>query len=335
MRRTSFTASLAFVAAIGIVACGSQPPSTTTFSTTCLHYASYLTSGKCGWPPIPATEAERVMPRWAQRCQDTLAMPGSSITSAALDQCLTLLESGECWSANSPDVCLSAGTLQGGAACNEYGAQCQSGECLQGASAPCGTCLPAVALGQTCDPNVLTNKCELGTECTGAAQSTCSSVTLGAAGANCAQSSDCAAGLVCGPSGTCAAPLPNGSPCLEPFSCAYPLVCNMNADTTTTCQPAGASGASCLTDEYCADGLGCSTAQTCGAITWQGPGQPCDGSLVRCLVGGCPSSDTQPVCPTVVKDGDPCSAVDPTQVCDVAAVCFQGKCVLASSVKCQ
>ncbi len=331
-------------AALSVISCsGSAPaPAATTFSAACLHYASHVTGGQCGAPALPAAEVERVTPRWAQHCEDVLAMHGSSLTAAALDQCLTLLETGDCWSANPPDSCLSAGTLAANAPCNQFGVQCQSGACLGIAGqAPCGTCIPAATLGQPCDPMQSANVCVLGTSCVTSTTGTsiCTAVTLAAAGAACVVSSDCATGLVCDPvAQMCVKPPGVGASCSDPLSCAYPLVCNVTATGSTTCQDAGTAGAPCLSqfgDEYCAKGLGCSQGgSTCGVITWQAVGQPCDGDLTRCLVGSCPP-DQVPVCPIVLKDGDACSADDTAHTCDVGALCTGGKCVPGSSVVCQ
>jgi hypothetical protein len=327
-------------AALGMAACSSPSPPTaapTTFSAACLHYASHLTGGQCGNPALPAAEVERVTPRWAQHCEDVLSLPGSLLTASALDQCLTLLEAGDCWSANPPDICMSAGTLAANAACNQFGVQCQSGACLGTiAQAPCGTCVPPVTLGQACDPNLTANLCVIGSVCApDATGSSCTALTLKPLNAPCTASSDCATGLICDATAlVCAKPPGAGAPCSDPFSCEYPLVCNVTETAGTTCQPAGAAGAPCLNDEFCTKGLGCSNAGgTCGPITWKNAGEPCDGDLARCLVGTCPPVQA-PVCPTIIADGAACSADDVTQTCDVGAVCFSGKCTTGTKVAC-
>lgn len=331
-----------FAALFAALACSGSPPAQpVAFSPACLHYASHVTGGQCGAPDLPAAEVARVTPRWAQHCEDILAMPGSSITAAALDRCLTLLEAGACWSANPPDVCLASGTLPANAACNQDGLQCQSGSCTgTAAQAPCGTCVAPAEIGASCDPTQTDNLCVLGSSCTAStastAASTCVAVTLGVAGATCAQSSDCATGLICDPTAMkCATPPGLGGSCSDPFGCAYPLVCNVTNDAGTTCQPAGVAGAPCLFDEFCVKGLGCSAAGgTCGPISWQSAGQPCDGDLARCLVGDCPGTQAA-VCPTILPDGAACSADDTSQACDVGAVCYAGKCASGSSVACK
>jgi|HubBroStandDraft_1064217.scaffolds.fasta_scaffold00552_3 hypothetical protein len=312
---------------------------TLAFSAVCLHYASHVTDGECGAPALPPAEVERVTPRWAQHCEDLLAMPGSTLTAAALDQCLTLLETGDCLTnQNPPDACLSAGTLPANAACNQNGAQCASGACLGTLSqAPCGNCVAPAALGQACDPTGTANLCVLGSSCISSATSaTCTAVTLGVVGATCTTSNDCASGLICDPTTlTCSKPPGIGAACSDPFSCSFPNVCNVTNNAGTTCQAPGVAGTPCLFDEFCEKGLGCSQAAgTCGPISWQSAGQPCDGDLARCLVGSCPQVEV-PACPTIVKDGDVCTQSDPTQTCDVAAVCFSGKCVSGTKVICQ
>src|SRR5579863_7759033 len=203
---------------------------TGTFSAACLHYASHLTGGVCGAPALPAAEVERVTPRWAQHCEDLLAMPGSTLTAAALDECLTLLETGDCLTnQNPPDSCLSTGTLAANAACNQNGVQCASGACLGTiAQFPCGNCVAAVTIGQACDPTGSANLCVLGSSCTASATgtTTCTAVTLGAVGTTCTMSGDCASGLICEPTTLkCAKPPGIGASCSDPFSCSYPNVC--------------------------------------------------------------------------------------------------------------
>jgi hypothetical protein len=341
MHRTFLFMRLAFCAATGVLACGSTAPSAGAFSPACLHYAGYTTGGQCGNPALPKAEVARVTPRWAQHCEDVLALPGSTITADALDKCLTVLEAGGCWAANTPDACVfPSGTLTVGAACNERGVQCQSGACSGPlAQQPCGACLPSVSIGGACDQQQATNVCVAGSSCnataTGAA---CATLTLGPVGAACSQSSDCVSGLICNPTTLmCAAPPGAGAPCVDPFGCAYPLVCNVNPTTgsSATCQPPGGPGTPCLTDEFCTRPLGCSmTDMTCGVVSWQAAGQPCDGDMIRCLVGACPTTSA-PVCPTVVPDGGVCTAGDDAQTCDAGSVCFAGKCALGSSVACQ
>jgi hypothetical protein len=357
MHRAHVFRLLALCAALSAQSCSSSAPTPTptVFSPACLHYASHLTGGQCGAPALPAAEVARVAPRWAQHCEDVLAMPGSSLTAEALNQCLTLLEAGDCWSANPPESCLSAGTLPANAACNQAGVQCQSGSCLGTiAQAPCGNCVPAVSLGQACDPAGNANLCVLGTSCASSVSNAdaggeggggdaeppqspvCTPVTLGALGAVCTQSADCATGLICDATAlTCSKPPGMGASCSDPFGCAYPLVCNVTNTGGTTCQSPGSAGAPCLDDEFCARGLGCSTeGGTCGPITWRSAGQPCDGDLARCLVGDCPAVQV-PVCPVVLVDGAACTAGDTTTTCDAGAICFGGKCVPNSRVICQ
>jgi hypothetical protein len=133
----------------------------------------------------------------------------------------------------------------------------------------------------------------------------------------------------------CDAPAAAGAPCTEAFGCTYPLVCNFDATGATTCRASGADGARCVNDESCVKPDGCSAvSSTCGPITWKAPGDSCDGDLARCLVGPCNTAGGGGSCPAVLADGSPCNHDDRTQVCDVAAVCFAGKCVPASRAMC-
>jgi hypothetical protein len=341
MMRPHLSTPLALLAAWGLAACGNaDPPSPSPSSVACLHYARHLTGGQCGAPALPPAEVARVVPRWAAHCETFLATPGSTVTAAALDECLTLLEAGACGSYNLPPVCLWAGTLSGGAACNQLSVQCQSGAmgCVANpnAAGPCGTCLPPTALGQPCDPLGTANTCAVGSTCSGS-DAGASCAAFGQSGAKCLGNADCASGLNCSASLSCAPPTPSGAACSSVFECAYPLVCNINADMSTTCQPAGPAGAPCLSDEYCASGLACSATQTCEVLVWKAAGEPCDGDLARCMVGACPVGGTnpRPVCPAVLADGAPCTPGDPAQVCDVAAECLGGQCARPIAIACQ
>jgi hypothetical protein len=317
------------------MACGSSIPSGG-FSPGCLHFAEYLTNGKCGSPLLPATEAARVRPRYASECENLLALPGTRITSSRLDACLAALEAGGCRSATLPDVCNTAGSLAGGAVCNAGSWQCESGKCsgftASGyggvVSSACGACLPAIAVGRPCD--AASSQCVPGSLCVNAgAGATC--VAPGDVGAPCDQDSLCKSGLFCD-IGTlqCANPIAAGGPCNDVRSCVYPLVCSASP-TGGVCQDLGQVGAPCLNDGYCAAGLGCAKAHTCGKIARVSPGEACDGDLVRCLVGGC-AAGVQ--CAAVIADGLPCDAADLFHTCDAGARCYDGVCTPLARAGC-
>jgi hypothetical protein len=71
---------------------------------------------------------------------------------------------------------------------------------------------------------------------------------------------------------------------------------------------------------------------TCKPVAWVGAGHMCN-SVTRCLVGDCPSGGG--ACPVVIADGQPCVTNDPSQTCDVSAVCFLGKCMLKDEGVCR
>jgi hypothetical protein len=276
---------------------------------------------------------------FGQACQNTVALPGSGVTPAALEACAAALNTLPCLAA--PDMvgallygsasflaaCNFVGTLPEGAPCNED-FQCASALCsgahqtlgTEGPLPPtCGTCAPTAAIGEPCSGG----GCGPGAICSGA--SVCVAVTYGALGAKCdGGGSLCGPGLFCDTqAGQCVSiPANVGNPCNSSVGCAPPLVCR---GSPATCQQPAVDG-SCSADQDCSAGFVCETNTSpsqCQAITLLMPGEPCGAVATQCAVGSCPfASSGAPTCPTVVPDGQPCGG---NATCDTYSACFNPK----------
>lgn len=339
----------------------------------CDHYfdANY---SRCGGPVLPAAEMDRIRARFQQICASQLALPGSGVTEANLEACASALDVSACqFPAGQPIACDFHGTLLGGATCTDN-VQCVSGQCQgtqlfspDGPVGPVtyGTCAPVVAVGQVCAQGSFSAGCPQGAVCitadtTGSTLASCVEVAQGDVGATCDDlSAKCKPGLYCAGE-TCAPLAGSGAACGDgpsrwPGGCVAPYGCG---DTPSTCR-SGSTGATCVSDQECAPGLGCipgpcsgsiarigcSAYGQCAAISWAAPEQPCS-DLVRCLVGSCVFVGTSGpgngqdadgglaagTCPTVVPDGQPCTVAS---TCDTFSQCFQGKCTLLDGVVCE
>jgi hypothetical protein len=327
----------------------------------------------CGGPSLPASEMTRLNVRFRQACENALALPGTGLTLQALETCSAALNASSCQVvANSDGTILIAngglaacdfrGSLPGGATCNE-GIQCVSGECLGargvtpgGSIAPrCGTCAPAVDVGEPCAP---TDGCVPGAVCTyGASNSVvCVAITYGELGTECDnKTSLCGPGLFCNQQMQCASlPASVGDSCTDFTGCARPLTC-VGLGVPQKCKQPESAGTSCSVDQDCATGLGCvssacvgqgpgsscPSSAACTPVAWAMPGQPCD-ETSECLVASClstngvgpPSPNAAPppqTCPSVTPDGQPCG----NGTCDTYSVCFKGICTPTDSVVCK
>lgn len=281
----------------------------------------------------PASDLAGMQSRFDTVCNAAISLPGSGITEASLEACVAAIKSGGCAvGAESSGPCaFDTGTLSAGATCVSNW-QCESGYCTTEEVAPdggmsaCGTCKAAATAGQSCDatpcgPGLVCTFGSTGTEACVAMTSVGEGSACDVAGAQCNQ------GLYCN-DGTCAATLAAGALCQSEDACTQPLVCPMQAGAASTCQGAGQLGAPCGGDQDCAASLACSQSR-CATVTWVSAGQPCS-DTAYCLVGDCPFNGTTAAgtCPTVIPDGQPCNANDPTQTCDTFASCIGGTCVL-------
>lgn len=324
LRITVATAPLALLA---VLSCGTNEAPAPS-SSPCGAYFDAVFAKPCTGPRLPDDEAGRLRRRFEAICVGSMSLPGSGMTGDLLQACASAIVTGCGGPSSAAQACDVAGTLAGGAACNES-FQCLSGSCFRsapvgdaGLSTTCGQCQPLARLGEPCSGPCADGTCDY-TKPT----PTCVAVTRGDAGAACdGLSLQCSGGLYC--TGSTCAPLPAaGAACGPNGECAPPTAC-----VARTCALPGGVGAICGVDQDCAAGLGCSAAtEACGEIQWAGAGQPC-GGLTRCLVGDC-AGDTM-TCPTVLDDGQACSTGDLSTTCDTFAKCVGGACVAEDSVVC-
>jgi hypothetical protein len=203
-------------------------------SAACDHYfdAQYL---RCGGPVLPAAEVSRIRSRFQQVCTNEFALPGSGVTEASLEACASAMAASACQlPAGPPIACDFRGTLSGGAACTDN-VQCASGQCQgtqtfspEGPTAPvtCGTCVPAVAVGQVCGQGNFSAGCPQGAGCmttdTTAMYPTYSCVVMTQG-----DDQECASGFGCVPTGPCASNVLSRSCALRgrTLRAKYPLRC--------------------------------------------------------------------------------------------------------------
>jgi hypothetical protein len=326
----------------------------------------FMTIGLTNCAGTPTAAMPSVQSGFRQACQNTVALPGSGVTPAALEACAAALNALPC--SLVPDVigltvsgyaaasflaaCNFRGSLAAGAPCNEN-FQCASALCsgaheTLGTGGPlpstCGACAPTAAIGESCS----SSGCGPGAICSGAV---CVAVTYGALGASCAANASlCAPGLYCSPTlpqaGHCVGfPGNVGDSCSDSIACAGTLVCE---GTPQTCQQPVPAGGSCSIGQDCAYGLACvqnTSPGVCTAITSVMPGESCGSVGTQCLVGSCfrdgpqfsaPLADggvSQPTCPTVVPDGQPCSYGGST-TCGTYSACFNSKSAVSGTGVC-
>jgi hypothetical protein len=363
-RSAAFIRSLALLAALG---CGGRENGTgasasvtteTPAQIACDNFFAATSTYGCGGPSVPVSEIARVKLRFRQACENAVKLPGSGVTPEALEVCSAALNASSCQVvansggtilfANGLTACDFRGSLPGEATCNEN-VQCASGECLgaraagpEGPAAPtCGTCAPALAVGQSCAPS---GGCVPSAECTYGATNAvvCVAITYAGLGASCdSKFSLCNQGLSCNQQTGKCGPLPGnvGDSCTDFDGCARPLTC-IGLGVPQTCQQPGSAGTSCSVDQDCAAGLGC--VAVCTPVAWAMPGQPCDATK-ECLVGSCLSANgfgpPQPpdaavpesTCPIVTPDGQPCG----NGTCDTYSDCFKGVCTPTDSNVCR
>jgi hypothetical protein len=327
----------------------------------CDHYymAKYLS---LGGPTLPASENARLLVRFEQVCRHQMTLPGSGVNAASLEACASDLDLSP---GGYPASCNFYGSLPGDSSCAD-GIQCPSTHCLGteirydtfGPVVPytCGTCDPiTAAVGQPCN----SGRCLAGSECITSDPSashptyTCVAITYGGDGATCDDvSARCQPGFSCtaqrcrqlaAGGAPCGDATADGRGCIAPFKCSASGACRGSQSQ---------DGGVCSSDSDCAPGLGCipdgpccNPPRICAPTTWAGPGEPCS-ETARCLVGTCdignfghPSQAPDggliwSTCPTVIPDGQPCTAATFYSTCDTFAECFEGACILLDSVPC-
>ena len=251
-------------------------------------------------------------------CKDALAALHTGDTPALVEQCgeqLAAMSCTEFLQSGSGSACLPhGGTTPNGGVCTTSW-QCASGRCSVPAvflygSISCGTCVSAVPLGQTCDPN-------------------------GLLGSNCADNLVCAVMTVGGTTPVCAKSVAIGGACADSAVCPFNAFCD---GTTNLCTQLPAVGQTCdpTTTYYCdptkAGALCDSNSSLCQPITVAKAGGSCTppsgDTTVSCL-GSCdtPADAGQDAglgtCSPNVFEGQPCTAAD---ICFVGTSCVGGVC---------
>jgi hypothetical protein len=326
----------AIVASMGVsLACGGKTGGDagagSGVSGACDDYFQTLVLGPCGSSaPLPPDDVARLRSRLNTVCTEALALPGTGLTSAGLEACISAVQSQGCSVLDQPiGPCrFATGSLAVGSPCTSS-VQCASGVCTSGeltadgGQTVCGTCAATAAVGQPCGGS---QDCAANAVCS---NSTCVAYTSVGLGASCGQAVQCNPGLYCSEAATCTAQGGAGTSCVNDSDCTPPLVCPPS-NTALTCQSPGGAGAPCEISQDCASGLVCGEiSNICGTATFATAGQACS-EYVGCEVGACPfaGGTIGGVCPTVIADGQPCDETDATTTCDTFASCEGGTCVL-------
>jgi hypothetical protein len=288
---------------------------------------------KCYGTTLPPDQAAEQKSRFHTLCVNSASFPGESLNAQALSDCVKAAGAPTCRGSNALNVCGSGpGTLPDGAACNTS-TQCKGGVCVivssadAGTSSNCGKCSTGVAVGGAC--NTMGNSCITGASCI---KNVCVARGSVAVSGDCNTTSDCKPSLAC-VTQKCVALGGSGAKCQSSQDCQDGLVCTMSSCTQgiTTGGDCSMAPTSCLT------GLCDPQTKKCIGFSAAAPGAACgyvNGAAVGCAIGSCNIAPmtTQGTCPTVIPDGQACSASDKTKVCDYFATCDNGVCTLNDTV---
>jgi len=167
--------------------------------------------------------------RNAFACGESLAVAGTSLTSADVSACTSELPAESCARLYGPEgtgVCAPAGTGAENLAC-EVSAQCGSGLCEVPGNSFCGTCQAGAKQGESCS----TGPCAPGLLCLAGVQTCSPPVTDGG---ECRADADCQFGFTCLSSLSFCAPAAAAGMACDPTHQAGP---GCNADLGLVCQP--------------------------------------------------------------------------------------------------
>jgi hypothetical protein len=261
---------------------------------------------------------------YGPECKDALTAPHTGATVALVQQCsdqLAALSCAQLLQGGAAPACFPrGGTIANGGACSSEW-QCASGRCSVQSIGSCGTCVPAVPLGQSCDPNGVhgpdcADTLFCGVTSAGTTPVCGKSVALGAA---CADTALCPANSYCDGTTKLCTPLPAVGQTCDPSTIVYCDLTKAAAScdaTTSRCKPVTVTkaGESCApptadTDVWCigscdmpADAGQDAGFGTCTPYVFEG--QPCTSSDVcfadtSCTGGVC----TAPVCGGAASSG--------------------------------
>jgi hypothetical protein len=241
-------------------------------------------------------------------CNASLAALHTGNTVALVQQCGDQLAGMSCTDlmqgASAPACLPQGGTISNGEACSSSW-QCASGRCSVQSIDSCGTCVPAVPLGQTCALDGL-----LGSDC--ADNLVCAVTTVGgttpvcaksvALGAACADTAVCPANAYCDAATRACKQLPSIGKTCDPSLIFY-------------CDPAKAGAFCDSVTSLCEAASVAKTGEACGWVS---------DSYAQCS-GLCDTEGDAGVgtCSPFVSEGQPCTASD---VCIPGASCTAGVC---------
>jgi hypothetical protein len=205
---------------------------------------------------------------------------------------------------NQVDACNFKGKRTNGEACGTD-AQCTTGHCTLGDSA-CGVCANQVGAGNSCTDN-----------------------------------GDCSSGFVCSDDQHCVLPGAGGTVCTDVQPCKYGFYCR-NGSCVTAANSAGATCQDQASSCVFLKGLWCNVSvQTCAAVSYAQPGEPCGqvGSRYAvCSAGSCiyPLGSTEGTCASLGGDGDACgTGTANDKGCQFPSRCVAGHCKKPNSAACQ
>lgn len=261
---------------------------------------------------------------FALRCTALTQAPGSAWTEEVLQACAQGLSVGCDEEVEGCDA-LARGNLPGGAPCGAS-VQCASGYCVHPeAGVECGTCAPALALGDQCESMSPASGCPLGSSCgewsADSGPPTCQARGEGESCLN----GGCASGLFCSDSDTCAARRQKGESC-DPLQvanrCANALTC-----VGGICGVRQDKGKACSDDTECDVRLRC-VGGLCAARPQASLGELCDDNIECGLGALCFSSR----CMQRRALGESCGE---SRECVPFAICISGKCRTADASLCK
>jgi hypothetical protein len=219
--------------------------------------------------------------------------PAAGLMPAMLSACNDEIVKSTCadFLASALPSCRLTGSRANGARC-AFSKECQSGRCVGGDDGQCGTC-----------------------------------GGIASAGGACQRRRDCAPGLVCNSMNLCAPPIAMAGKCAGSSDCQKGFFCS-----GSTCAPLATKGSDKCEPDGCDldQELIChDTKQVCVAVELARAGQECgtfENKVILCAAGTCPKptgTATHGICPTVVAEGQPCTA---ETLCAPSTSCSQGTC---------
>jgi hypothetical protein len=315
----------------------------------CDKYFNAAFSDRCSSGSVSSERRGQIQTRFRDVCKKGLAAPGTGLTADYLDKCGNALAAQSCGANETPKECaVPVGTLADGSACSDS-SQCKTSYCKKSSTssgdagsstqtADCGMCAATVPEGGDCSNG---GRCVTDTSCKssespgGGGTSICAKDVENDIGGACDFASQrCKSNLTCDlETQKCVALGAAGAECFTSSDCQQPdLGC-----AAKVCKARVGEGAACTSTGECQTQLGCNPAtKTCGKSPTAKSGAPCD-SFTVCDTGRC-NADMETgkgTCPTLIPDGQACTADSRTAVCDEFAECTDGICKVEDPAVCK